>query len=125
MLLFHSDQSDEQLCPVHWLRNYIEASTQHGENQSLFLNPVSHKPLNASRLASWLVQGIRQAHTGRPVIKAHDVRKFAYSANWARKTDLRALIQHGLWESAHPFIFRYLINIPNVLPHFVAAGEVV
>ena len=111
------------LCPVSFLHRYLESSSPSDQSRALFLHPKSSAALTAGRLGYWLVQAIRYAHNDRPVVKPHDVRKLAYSANWARKTDLQAILQHGFWASAHPFLNNYLVSLPTPLPHFVAAGS--
>ena len=111
------------LCPVSFLNKYLESSSPSDRSHALFLHPKTSAALTAGRLGYWLVQAIRFAHSGHPVVKPHDVRKLAYSANWARKTDLQAIIQHGFWASAHPFLNNYLVSLPTPLPHFIAAGS--
>ena len=110
------------LCPVAFLKRYLESCSPSDNSRALFVHPTSFTSLSAGRIGYWLVQAIRAAHANRPVVKPHDVRKLAYSVNWARKTDLQAIVQHGFWASAHPFINNYLVSLPNPLPHFIAAG---
>ena len=45
----------------------------------LFVNPVSHASLVASRINYWLIQVILAADLGNSVVRAHDIRKFAFS----------------------------------------------
>ena len=116
--------SGSSLCPVAALQDYITSSTRPPNSSHLFLNPTTSKPLTAGRLGYWLVQAIRQAGMQKNVIKPHDVRKFAYSVSWARCTPIADILSHGFWASLHPFLRNYLQHIPNVLPHFVAAGSV-
>ena len=111
------------MCPVRFLKRYIASCSPSDNSRALFVNPSSFASLNAGRIGYWLVQAIRNAHADKPVVKPHDVRKLAYSANWARKTDLQAIVQHGFWASAHPFLNNYLVSLPDPLPHFIAAGS--
>ena len=111
------------LCPVTFLTRYLESCSPSDNSRALFVHPNSFASLSAGRIGYWLVQAIRCAHSDHPVVKPHDVRKLAYSANWARKTDLQSIVQHGFWASAHPFINNYLVSLPSPLPHFVAAGS--
>ena len=62
---------------------------------------------------------------GAQVIRAHDVRQFAFSVNWVRRADLPHILSYGFWASAHPFLSHYLTTCPSVLPNFVAAGSLV
>ena len=111
------------LCPVAFLQRYVSSTTPAGSSRPLFLHPISSLPLVAGRIGYWLTQAIRLAHASHPVVRPHDVRKLAYSADWARKTDLLSIIHHGFWASAHPFLHNYLVSLPDSLPHFVAAGS--
>ena len=117
--------SSPDLCPVTSLRRYLNDTTPTDNSTALFIHPTTSKPLDASRLRYWMVQAIRLAQTDRTIVRPHDLRKLAYSANWARKTDLQTIITHGFWTSAQPFLNNYLVNLPEALPHFVAAGSVV
>ena len=110
------------LCPVAFLRRYVSVIRPADSISNLFVHPSSHAALTAGRVGYWLVQAIRAAHEQSPVVKPHEVRKLAYSVNWARKTDLQAIVQHGCWASAHPFVHNYLVSLPDALPHFIAAG---
>ena len=114
--------SSSPLCPVFYLRHYVDWTTPTDSTDALFLHPTSHKALDTSRLRYWMVQAIRLAQTHRPIVRPHEVRKLAYSANWSRRTDLPTLLQHGFWASSHPFLSNYLVNLPDALPHFIAAG---
>ena len=111
------------LCPVTFLKRYLASCAPSDNSRALFVHPQSFASLSAGRIGYWLIQTIRLAHTDCPIVKPHDVRKLAYSANWARKTDLQSIVQHGFWASAHPFINNYLVSLPSPLPHFVAAGS--
>ena len=113
------------LCPVSTLRLYLTNSTPTDDSTSLFIHPKSSKPLDSSRLRYWMIQAIKFAQTERQVVKPHDLRKFAYSANWARRTNLHSIITHGFWSSAQPFLNNYLVSLPDALPQFVAAGSVI
>ena len=117
--------SSPLLCPVAFLQRYLSTSTPADSSRSLFVHPVSSLPLVVGRIGYWLTQAIRLAQSTRTIVRPHDIRKLAYSANWARKTDLLTIIQHGFWASAHPFLNNYLVTVPDSLPHFVAAGSAV
>ena len=71
----------------------------------------------------WLVQAILAADVGNSVVRAHDVRKFAFSFNWARRADMSHIIKHGFWASVHPFLNNYLTPLEGPLPVCVAAGS--
>ena len=89
----------------------------------LFVNPVSHASLVASRINYWLVQAILAANVGNSVVRAHDVRKFAFSINWACRADMSHIIKHGFWSSVHPFLINYLTPLEGSLPGCIAAGS--
>ena len=111
------------LCPFEAVQNYITISDSLPHNDRLFVHPESGKPLTAGRLGYWLASAIK-AIDGTIDARPHDFRKFAYSAHWARTNDIKEIIRHGFWSSSHPFIYHYLIKTPNVLSHFVAAGQI-
>ena len=50
---------------------------------------------------------------GAQVIRAHDVRQFAFSVNWVRRADLPHILSYGFWASAHPFLSHYLTTGPS------------
>ena len=58
-----------------------------------------------------------------PLVRAHDVRKFAFSIHWARRADMSHILKHGFWASAHPFLHNYLTPLEGLLPGCVAAGS--
>ena len=67
------------VCPVETLRIFLRHTATWNHRDFLFVNPVSHASLVASRVNYWLVQAILAADVGNSVVRAHDVRKFAYS----------------------------------------------
>ena len=91
----------------------------------IFIHPSSSASLVAGRLNYWVVQAVSAANIRGSVIRAHYVRKFAFSVNWARRADLPHILSYGFWASAHPFLSHYLTTCPSVLPNFVAAGSLV
>ena len=113
------------LCPVLALRAYVARTASLPHNDFVFLHPVSAASLVAGRLNYWVVQAISAANVRGSVVRAHDVRKFAFSVNWARRADLQHILSYGFWASAHPFLSHYLTSCQSVLPAFVAAGSVV
>ena len=113
------------LCPVLALRSYLAKTASLPHNDFVFLHPVSAASLVAGRLNYWVVQTISAANVRGSVVRAHDVRKFAFSVNWTRRADLQHILSYGFWASAHPFLSHYLTSCQSVLPAFVAAGSVV
>ena len=91
----------------------------------VFIHPSSSASLVAGRLNYGVVQAVSAANVRGLVIRAHDVRKFAFSVNWVRRADLPHILSYGFWASAHPFLSHYLTTCPSVLPNFVAAGSLV
>ena len=78
-------------------------------NDYVFLHPVPASSLVAGRLNYWVVQAISAANIRGSVICAHDVRKFAFSVNWARRADLHHILSYG-------FYFSVLKPLPDLLP---------
>ena len=111
------------VCPVSTMRTFLRRSSDWEHHDFVFVNPSSHASLVAGRLNYWLVKAIATANEGGEVIRAHDMRKFAFSINWARQADLSHIIQHGFWGSAHPFLNHYLHRITPDTPPCVAAGS--
>ena len=91
----------------------------------VFIHPSSSASLVAGRLNYGVVQAVSAANVRGLVIRAHDVRQFAFSVNWVRRADLPHILSYGFWASAHPFLSHYLTTCPSVLPNFVAAGSLV
>ena len=71
------------VCPVTTLRTFLCLSAPWDHRDFLFVNPFSHNSLVACRLNYWLVKAIAAVDSSVSVIRAHDVRKFAISLNWA------------------------------------------
>ena len=113
------------LCPDLALRAYKASTASLPHNDFVFLHPVSATSLVAGRLNYWVVQAISAADVRGSVVRAHDVRKFAFSVNWARRADLQHILSYGFWASAHPFLSHYLTSCQSVLPAFDAGGSVV
>ena len=76
----------------------------------VFIHPSSSASLVAGRLNYGVVQAVSAANVRGSVIRAHDVRKFAFSVNWTR----RANLPHILWVLgiSSPF------SLP--LPHYMS-----
>ena len=70
----------------------------------------------------WFLLKKLKQDTQDSVIRPHNVRKFAFNINWARRADLSHTLQHGFWASAHPFLSNYVQHISPTLPTCVAAG---
>ena len=51
-----------------------------------------------------LSRPLPQQTMGGSVVQVHDIRKFAFSINWACRADLSHILRHGFWASTHPFI---------------------
>ena len=118
-------RNDPALCPVVALRTYLTRTANLPHCDFVFIHPSSSASLVAGRLNYWVVQAVSAANIRGSVIRAHDVRKFAFSVNWARRADLPHILSYGFWASAHPFLSHYLTACPSVLPNFVAAGSLV
>ena len=118
-------RANPALCPVVTLRGYLARTALVAHNDFLFVHPTSSASLVAGRMTYWVVQAISAANGCGAVVRAHDVRKFAFSVHWARRANLQHILSYRFWASAHPFLAHYLTSCPSVLPAFVAAGEVV
>ena len=114
---------NSSVCPVETLRVFLRRTTTWNHRDFLFVNPVSHASLVASHINYWLVQAILAADVGNAVVRAHDVRKFAFSINWARRADMSHIIKHGFWSSVHPFLNNYLTPLEGPFPGCIAAGS--
>ena len=114
---------NSSVCSVETLRVFLRRTATWNHRDFLFVNPVSHSSLVTGRVNYWLVQAILAADVGNSVVRAHDVRKFAYSVNWARRADMSHILKHGFWASAHPFLNNYLTPLEGPLPGCVAAGS--
>ena len=115
----------EPICPVVALRTYISRTTALPHRDFVFIHPSSSASLVVGRLNYWVVQAVSTANVWGSVIRAHDVLKFAFSVNWARRADLPHILSYGFWALAHPFLSHYLADCPSVLRNFVAAGSII
>ena len=120
---FPTFPSNPSVCPVETLRVFLRRTSAWDHRDFLFVNPVSHASLVASRINYWLVQAILAADVGNSVVRAHDMRKFAFSINWARRADMSHIIKHGFWSSVHPFLNNYLTPLEGPFPECIAAGS--
>ena len=120
-----SYSANPALCSVVMLRGYLARTALVAHNDFVFVHPTSSASLVAGRINYWVVQAISAANGGGAVVRAHDVRKFAFSVHWARRADLQHILSYGFWVSAHLFLAHSLTSCPSVLPAFVAAGAVV
>ena len=77
-------RNDPALCPVVALRMYLARTADLPHRDFVFIHPSSSASLVAGRLNYWVVQAVSAANVRGSVIRAHDVRKFAFSVNWAR-----------------------------------------
>ena len=112
-----------QLCPVLALKSYIERTCHLEHKDQVFLSPSSNVPLKAGRLAYWLCKGISLADPNVKV-RAHDVRKQAFSLAWVRGVPLRSITERGFWLSPNTFIDKYLVPVTNYTANYVAGGSV-
>ena len=89
----------------------------HGTTRTSCLLIICPMPLwSASMVNYWLVQAILAADVGNSVVRAHDVRKFAYSINWARRAGhVPTFLNMVFWASAHPFLHYYLTPLEGAL----------
>ena len=98
------------LCPVVMLKAYLACTSLSTHRDYVFIHLTSS--LAAGRLNYWVVQAISAANVHGAVIRAHDVRKFAFSMTWARCADLQHILLYGFWSSTHQFFG----PLPRVLP---------
>ena len=64
---------NSSVCPVETLRVFLRRTATWNHRDFLFVNPVSHASLVASRINYWLVQAILAADVFNSVVRAHDV----------------------------------------------------
>ena len=103
------DLPGSPLCPVDALRRYL-ASSQNGESSSLFLHPESSKPLNAGRLAFFLVKAIQWLLPGC-LANAHDTRRLSTTHAFTAGVSASSIVAAGSWRSTNTFTSRYLVPI--------------
>ena len=112
---------NSRICQVATIRAYLHRSATWDHNDFVFINPESHTSMVAGRLNYWLVKAIATPDVQGSVVRAHDVRKFAFSINWVRRADLTYILHHGFWASAHPLLSTYLQHVSPTLPPCVAS----
>ena len=84
-------RNNPALCPVVALRTYLNRTANLPHRDFVFIHPSSSASLVAGRLNYWVVQAVSAADIRGSVIRAHDVHKFTFSVNWARRADLPAV----------------------------------
>ena len=97
--------SDPALCPVRWLRRYVERF--HKVSGSLFTNTRSGAALSAASIASLLCRTIDRADPGT-LPRSHDIRRKATSLAWVWGVPPLEICRRGFWASSSAFIQRYL-----------------
>ena len=97
------------LCPMVMVWTYMARTSTLPHQDFVLIHPSTSASLVAGRLNYWVVQAISAVNIRGAVIRAHDVRKFAYV----------------FWASAHPFLGHYLTTCPSRLPAFVTTGSLV
>ena len=107
------------------VRTYLARTSMLPHHDFMFVHPSTSASLVVGRLNYWVVQAISAANIRGAVIRAHNVRKFAFSVNCSRHADLQHILSYGFWASAHPFLDPYLTSCPSILPVFVTAGLIV
>ena len=105
------DLPGSPLCPVKALRDYLDA-TQGRSETSLFLHPVSSKPLNAGRLAFFLAKAIDWLLPGC-LAEAHDTRRLSTTLAFMSGVTIGNIVAAASWRSTNTFTSRYLVPIRN------------
>ena len=105
------DLPGSPLCPVKALREYLDA-TQGKSELSLFLHPVSFKPLNAGRLAFFLTKAIEWLLPGC-LAEAHDTRRLSTTGAFMSGVTIGNIIAAASWRSVNTFTTKYLVPIRN------------
>ena len=89
------------LCPVLALRNYLD-TTRGKSEPSLFLHQVSFKPLNAGRLAFFLVKAIQWLLPGCPA-EAHDIRRLSTTLAFLSGVTMSNIVAAASWRSINTY----------------------
>ena len=111
------------LCPVFALKTYLDRTKDLEHKAQVFLSPVTNVPLKAGRLAYWLCKGIKQADPNS-FVRAHDVRKQAFSLAWTRGMSLKCITERGFWLSPNTFINKYLSTVEAPRARCVAGSSI-
>ena len=112
---------DPTLCPMAAIQRLLSAPNP-ASHPNLFLNPVSHSPLNAASLRFWLCKAINWLLPDC-IPRAHDVRKNAFSMAWVRGVPMEEIMRQGFWSSPSVFLRRYLTCSSGSSFNFIAAGS--
>ena len=112
------------LCPASAINQFILATQENDHKGHLFVHHKTGTPLSGGRIHYWISKAISKIDgtlRGRP----HDLRKFAFSASWARGTNLKDILDNGFWSSPNPFINKYCVQVESKLPRCVAGRTII
>ena len=103
------DLPGSSLCPMKAVEQYLNV-TRGTKEASLFLHPVSSRPLNAARVAFFLVKAIEWLLPGS-LAKAHDVRRLSTTHAFVAGVSAESIVAAGSWRSTNTFTSRYLVPV--------------
>ena len=118
--LFEESGAPHPLCPVHKLRQYLQA-TATSSSMKLFLDPVGLSDLSLFKLRHLICLFIRMSDTGA-FPKLHDLRKVASSYAFFRTMSLDNICGVTGWSSCRVFKRHYMTQLQEGGSSFVALG---
>ena len=120
---YQDDGTPHFLCPVQALFDWLQISAGwNGACHSLWLHPVSRKPLNSARIAYFFKRLIASCCPPDHSATFHDIRGLSTSLAFFKGLSLDAVCERAMWSSSHTFVRHYLQALNLSLPPCVLLG---
>ena len=121
-LFLGNSTTPSQLCPVTTIRNYMTLTTHYElQEQQLFVNYNTQKPMNISQLRSTTVSIIQKAcPMSSP--KTHDIRKVSATVSLMSSMSLDEISSKTGWSQAKTFWSHYNVPIRKLSQECIALG---
>ena len=113
---------EPSLCPVAFLKSYLNVTSQLREGQ-IFRGDEGSK-LSLKQIRAKMLYFIQSADPNS-VPAGHDTRKVATSINFLEHMNFKDITQYTGWKSPRVFYRNYLKSVEDVRYSLVAAGRVV
>jgi len=113
------------LCPAYHLKEYLKRTTSWEHGNRVFLEPKSHKPLNAGRCSFWLAHALRSFGDSPGNPSGHDIRRVSHSIAWMRNVSMEKIMRNGFWSTPNVFIRCYQRTLSVPKKQFVAGRTVI
>ena len=112
-----SFETNNKLCVVKTLRDYLERTKPLRTDHTLFISTIKpHKAVTTATLARWMKAVLRDSGIDISVFKAHSFRGASTSCAYAHGVSLQEILKTANWSQASTFKTFY--HKPVVDPNF-------